>query len=75
VSTASFKGATAAVGGYNFAIRISDSAPVPVVLSQTYSGTVLPVVAAVVLECSASSGNYVGGTQIAPTSVRGPTER
>jgi hypothetical protein len=70
LATGGIHGSPTAVGPYNFTITIQDSASTPVTISQTYSGTILPVGASVLLECSSSTGNYVGGVAITPTTCK-----
>ena len=67
-STATIRGSPIAGGPYNFTVTIRDSASTPVTISQTYSGTISPVGAAVLLECLSSAGKYVGGVAITPTT-------
>ena len=67
-STATIHGSPMAGGPYNFTVTIRDSASTPVTISQTFSGTISPVGAAVLIECLSSAGKYVGGVAITPTT-------
>jgi len=68
--SAAVSGSPTTPGPYAFTITLQDSASPPVTLSQTLSGTILPVGAGLFLECSTSNGNYTGGVAINPVTCR-----
>ena len=70
VPAAGVRGSPTTPGPYTFTITLQDSASSPVSLSQTYSGTILPVGVGLFLECASSTGSYTGGAAITPLTCK-----
>lgn len=64
------RGSPTTPGPYAFTITLQDSASSPVSVSQTFSGTILPVGTGLFLECSSSAGSYTGGVAINPLACK-----
>jgi hypothetical protein len=67
---AAVRGSPTTPGPYAFTITLQDSASSPVSVSQTFSGTILAVGTGLFLECSSSSGSYIGGVAITPLTCK-----
>ncbi|HSR09103.1 MAG TPA: cadherin repeat domain-containing protein, partial [Bryobacteraceae bacterium] len=70
VPAAGVRGSPTTPGPYTFTITLQDSASLPVSVSQTFSGTILPVGVGLFLECSSSTGSYTGGVAITPLTCK-----